>query len=68
MRQVAHGGAAVALIDRNTQQSKIAHPLPQVVRKIIIPVDSIGNGSELSLNKLACCFTQHGELLTQPMI
>ena len=68
MCEVAHGGAAITFIDRNTQESKVAHLLPQVVRKIVIPVDSIGDGSELFLNKLARCFAKHRELFTQPMI
>src|SRR5829696_4218 len=62
MREVAHAGPAVFLLDRDAVQPERAHLGPQLDREAVGPVDLGGERRDLVLGEIAHAVAQHVDL------
>ncbi len=63
VREVAHPGAAMALVDGDTQQAELAERRPQVAWKLVVAVDLGGPRRDPVAGKTAHRFTQQIDVL-----
>ena len=62
MREIAHAGAAIFLLDRDAVQAERAHLGPQLDREAVGPVDLGGERRDAVLGKVAHRRAQHVDL------